>query len=71
MDQKKFDELTDLLAQDLKTEKDVSAMTRMLSKFAMEKALEIEMEEHLGEKREGRRDSGNSRNGYTQKTSKN
>ena len=70
MDQKKFDELTDLLAQDLKTEKDVSAMTRMLSKFAMEKALEIEMEEHLGEKREGRRDSGNSRNGYTQKTLK-
>ena len=70
MDQKKFDELTDLLAQDLKTEKDVSAMTRMLSKFAIEKALEIEMEEHLGEKREGRRDSGNSRNGYTQKTLK-
>jgi putative transposase len=70
LDQKKFDELTDLLAQDLKTEKDVSVMTRMLSKFAMEKALEIEMEEHLGEKREGRRALGNSRNGYTQKTLK-
>jgi len=70
LDQKKFDELTDLLAQELKTEKDVSTMTRMLSKFAMEKALEIEMEEHLGEKRDGRRESGNSRNGYTQKTLK-
>ena len=39
LNQKKYDKLTDLHAQDLKTEKDVSAMTRMLSKLAMEKAL--------------------------------
>jgi len=62
-----FNELADKLAKNLKTEKDVSQMTRMLTKIAMERALEIEMEEHLGEKEKGIRPSGNSRNGYTQK----
>ncbi len=67
MNQKDFDEMADHLAKNLKTDKDVSAMMRMLSKVAMERAIEIEMEEHLGEKKEGRRPSSNSRNGYTQK----
>ena len=62
-----FNELADKLAKNLKTEKDVSQMTRMLTKIAMERALEIEMEEHLGEKEKGVRPSGNSRNGYSQK----
>jgi putative transposase len=70
VNQEDFDELADKLARNLKTEKDVSAMTRMLAKVAMERALEIEMEEHLGEKEKGIRTNGNSRNGYTQKTLK-
>jgi len=47
-------------------------MTRMLSKVAMERILEIEMEmeNHLGEKSKSLRTNGNSRNGYTQKTLK-
>jgi len=70
LDKDEFNKLADQLAHSLKTEKDVSAMTKMLTKVAMERALEIEMEEHLGEKKSGQRPSGNSRNGYTQKTLK-
>lgn len=70
MHSKEFDELADKLAKSLKSPKDVSAMTKMLAKVAMERALEIEMEEHLGEKQNGQRPSGNTRNGYTQKTLK-
>ena len=65
-----FNELADKLAKNLKTPEDVSEMTRMLSKVAMERILEIEMENHLGEKSKGLRTNGNSRNGYSHKTLK-
>jgi transposase-like protein len=65
-----FNELADKLAQNLKTPEDVSEMTRMLAKVAMERILEIEMEDHLGVKSKGLRKNGNSRNGYTKKTLK-
>ncbi len=48
MDKKTFNELADKLAMNLKSEEDVSEMARMLTKVAIERALEIEMEEHLG-----------------------
>ena len=70
MDKETFNELADKLAMNLKSEEDVSEMARMLTKVAIERALEIEMEEHLGEKSKGRRKKGNSRNGYTPKTLK-
>ena len=70
MDKETSNELADKLAMNLKSEEDVSEMTRMLTKVAIERALEIEMEEHLGEKSKGRRKDGNSRNGYTPKTLK-
>lgn len=69
-DTEEFNELADKLAKNLKTQQDVSDMTKMLAKVAMERILELEMEEHLGEKKGGQRPSGNSRNGYTQKTVK-
>ncbi len=69
-DTEEFNELADKLAKNLKTQQDVSDMTKMLAKVAMERILEIEMEEHLGEKKAGQRPSGNSRNGYSQKTVK-
>jgi len=65
-----FNELAEKLAQNLKTDQDISDMTKMLTKVAMERILEIEMEEHLGEKKKGQRPSNNSRNGYSQKTRK-
>lgn len=70
MDKETFNELAEKLAMNLKSEEDVSEMARMLTKVAIERALEIEMEEHLGEKSKGRRKTGNSRNGYTPKTLK-
>lgn len=70
MDKETFNELADKLAMNLKSEEDVSEMARMLTKVAIERALEIEMEEHLGEKSKGRRKTANSRNGYTPKTLK-
>ena len=69
-DTEEFNELADKLASNLKTPQDVSEMTKMLAKVAMERILEIEMEDHLGEKKNGQRPSGNSRNGYSQKTLK-
>ena len=70
MDKETFNELADKLAMNLKSEEDVSEMARMLTKVAIERALEIELEEHLGEKSNGQRKNGNSRNGYTPKTLK-
>lgn len=70
MDKETFTELADKLVVNLKSEDDVSEMTRMLTKVAIERALEIEMEEHLGEKSNGRRKNSNSRNGYTPETLK-
>lgn len=70
MDKETFNDLADKLAMNLKSEEDVSEMARMLTKAAIERALEIEMEEHLGEKSKGRRNNGNTRNGYSLKTLK-
>lgn len=58
------------LARNLKTEKDLSSLTRELVKLTVETALGKEMEEHLGYARhssEGR-GTGNSRNGTSRKT---
>jgi putative transposase len=60
------------LAKNLKTEKDLSALSRELVKLTVETALGKEMEEHLGYSKhsiEGR-GSGNSRNGTSKKTLK-
>lgn len=60
------------LARNLKTEKDLSSLTRELVKLTVETALGKEMEEHLGYAKyavEGR-GSGNSRNGISKKTLK-
>ncbi len=60
------------LAKNLKTEKDLSALSRELVKLTVETALGKEMEEHLGYAKhspEGR-GSGNSRNGSSKKTLK-
>jgi len=59
--------VADKLAQNLKAQQDVSDMTKMLAKVAMERILELEVEEYLGEKKAGQRPSSISRNGCTQK----
>jgi len=65
MDKKKLDELASELAKDIKTEADLNELTRILVKTTVEKALNAELEEHLGYSKnspEGR-GSGNNRNG--------
>lgn len=60
------------LAKHVKTESDLSALSRELKKITVEAALGAEMEEHLGyvkHSRKGRSET-NSRNGYSHKTLK-
>jgi transposase-like protein len=69
MDQKKLASLAKELAKDLKTQDDLSDLTRALVKLTVETALNEELNDHLGyEKHDSKgRGSGNSRNGYSSK----
>ncbi len=67
--EKKLEALAKELAKGLKTEKDLSTLSRALLKLSVEAALGAEMEEHLGYapySPKGR-NSGNSRNGHSKK----
>lgn len=48
MDEKKLKALAAELAKDLKTEADLNAFSRMLTKLTVETALNAELTEHLG-----------------------
>lgn len=61
--------LIEELAKSIKTEKDLSDLSKHLLKMTVERAMNVEMDDHLGYKKhalEGK-NSGNSRNGYTSK----
>jgi transposase-like protein len=68
----KLEALAKELAKDLKSEEDLSALSRELLKITVETALGAEMEEHLGYEKHAPagRNGGNSRNGYSNKTLK-
>jgi len=71
-DETKLKAMAKELAKDIKTEKDLSDLSRALLKLTIETALNKELDEHLGYEKhasEGR-NSGNSRNGSSQKTLK-
>lgn len=71
-EKKLLQSLAAALAKNLKTEKDLSALSRELVKLTVETALGKEMEEHLGyakHSHEGR-GTGNSHNGTSKKTLK-
>lgn len=64
--------LVDELAKSIKTEKDLAALSKHLLKLTVERAMKVEMDEHLGYEKhalEGK-NTGNSRNGHSQKTLK-
>lgn len=69
MDQEKLKALAAELAKDIKTEKDLGALTQQLIKLTVETALNAELNEHLGYEKHSTagRNSGNSRNGSTKK----
>ena len=72
MDDKKLEALAKELAKDLKTQEDLSALTRRLVKLTVETALNEELNDHLGYPKHDPqgKGSGNSRNGYSSKTLK-
>ena len=64
--------LAEQLAKQIKSEQDITALSKQLLKLTVESALQGELEEHLGYRKhavEGR-GSGNSRNGHSKKTVK-
>jgi transposase-like protein len=60
------------LAKHIKSEQDIAALSRQLLKLTVERALQVEMEQHLGYAKHAQEGhgSGNSRNGYSRKTLK-
>ncbi len=70
MDERKIKLLAEELAKDIKSEADLSKLTQIFVKTTVEKALGVEMESHLGYSKHSSlgQKSGNSRNGYSQKT---
>lgn len=57
-------------AKHMKTGKDLSDFTQMLTKVAVEAALNSELDAHLGYEKHQKSTSTNSRNGHTTKTLK-
>lgn len=66
------DNLIAELAKNIKSEKDLAALSKKLLKLTVEKALSAEMDEHLGYEKHSKEgnNSGNSRNGISSKTLK-
>lgn len=58
------------LAKNVKTEKDLNALTQQLLKMTVETALSTELSEHLGYEKHQTKLHGNARNGATPKTLK-
>ena len=70
MKQEEFEALVRQMAKGIKTEADLEAVTRILTKTLIETALKAEMTDHLGYEAHDRAGSGsgNNRNGATRKT---
>ncbi len=56
------------LAKGLKTEADLNAFSRMLTKLTVETALNAELTEYLGHEKNAPKPGTNTRNGYSSKT---
>jgi transposase-like protein len=68
MNKKQLKALAQEAAQGLNSEEDIAALTKLLRQSFYEKALDAELDDHLGYERNESRTSNNSRNGYTKKT---
>ena len=65
MDEKKLKALVAELAKGLKTEADLNAFSRMLTKRTVETALNAELTDHLGYEKNVPKTGSNTRNGYS------
>ena len=63
MNQKELEAFAREAAKGMKTEKDLSDFSRMLTKVTVEAALNAELDEHLGYSKHDSSSSDNSRNG--------
>jgi len=70
MDKKELKALAQAAAKNIKTEADLNEFRQMLTKIAVETALNAELDDHLGFDKHEQSDSDNNRNGYTTKTLK-
>ena len=70
MNKKQLKALAKEAAQSLNSEEDIAALTKLLRQSFYEKALDAELDDHLGYDRHDTKPSTNSRNGYTKKTVK-
>ncbi|MBP2157195.1 IS256 family transposase [Erwinia rhapontici] len=68
MDEKKLKAIAAELAKGLKTEADLNAFSRMLTKLTVETALNAELTDHLGHEKNAPKSGSNTRNGYSSKT---
>ncbi|ELM3739591.1 IS256 family transposase [Yersinia ruckeri] len=68
MDEKKLKELAAELAKGIKTEADLTAFSRMLTKLTVETALNAELTDHLGHEKNAPKTGSNTCNGYSSKT---
>jgi len=67
MDKKELKALAQAAAKNIKTETDLNEFRQMLTKIAVETALNAELDDHLGFDKHELSDADNSRNGYTHK----
>ena len=70
MNKKQLEAFAREAAKSLKTEKDLSDFSQMLTKITVEAALNAELDDHLGYEKHEPSDTSNSRNGYSTKTLK-
>ena len=68
MNKKEFQAIAQAAAKNIKTEDDLNEFRAMLTKIAVETALNAELEDHLGFGKGEQSDAVNNRNGYTRKT---
>jgi len=57
-------------AKSIKTEKDLNNFSQLMTKIAIETALNVELDDHLGYDKHQESNHSNSRNGFTTKTLK-
>lgn len=70
MNKKQLEAFAREAAKSLKTEKDLSDFSQMLTKITVEAALNAELDDHLGYEKHELSNTSNSRNGYSTKTLK-
>ncbi|MCK5356046.1 MAG: IS256 family transposase, partial [Methyloprofundus sp.] len=68
MNKKELEAFAREAAKSIKTEKDLSDFSQMLTKVTVEAALNIELDDHLGYSKNTLSDAENSRNGFSNKT---